>query len=77
MSDAAEVYADLKAINKQLRAMYGVPCPVCVEKLPRAHPTILEPQHRCRIHGYRDPRPHITDEQWQAAAAACGSTVSG
>ena len=35
-------------------------CPVCVAKLPKAHPSILLPQQVCKIHGFRDPRPRLT-----------------
>lgn len=59
MSDAIDDFRALKQFRKLLRETYGRPCPVCVEKLPRAHPSILMPQQACRIHRYRDPRPEI------------------
>ena len=46
--------------RKALRARYGVPCPACQKGRPKAHPSILLPQQRCRIDGYRDPRPELT-----------------
>ena len=67
MSDMAEVFQGMKEHRKALREKYGVKCPECVTKLPRANPTILLPQQRCRIHGYRDPRPELTNEEWGAA----------
>lgn len=59
MGDMGELFNDLRAHRRQLRAEHGTPCPVCREKLPKAHPSILLPGQRCRIHGYRDPRPRL------------------
>jgi len=50
----------LKKHRKEQRAKHGVACPECVQRLPKAHPSILLPGQRCRIHGYRDPRPPQT-----------------
>lgn len=57
MSDEGEFWKDVREARKQVRAKHGVPCPECVSKLPKAFPSILLPGQRCRIHGYRDPRP--------------------
>lgn len=51
-----DLFRLMRQERAELRAKLGVPCPVCVKRLPKAHPTILLPQQRCRIHGYRDPR---------------------
>ena len=59
--DTVEVYRALDQRRKEIRRLRGVPCPVCVEKLPRAHPTILLPGQRCRIHNYRDSRPYLEE----------------
>jgi hypothetical protein len=59
MGDMGDYFRDMKDARKELRQAHGVECPVCVEKLPKACPSILLPQQRCRIHGYRDPRPHL------------------
>lgn len=56
MSDYGELCAGIREARKSARALHGVPCPECVRLLPKAHPSILLPQQRCRIHGYRDPR---------------------
>ena len=56
MSDTIDDYKAIKQRRKEDRAAFGVPCPVCVEKLPKAHPSILLPGQRCRIHGFRDQR---------------------
>jgi hypothetical protein len=67
MSEVGEIYGAMRDMRKHLRAKYGVPCPECVRKLPKANPTILLPQHRCRIHGYRDPRPEsLMDGEYEA-----------
>lgn len=67
MGDAIEGYQAQADHRKALRAKFGVQCPQCKVKRPRAHPTILLPQQRCRVDGYRDPRPELTDEQWSNA----------
>lgn len=64
MSDTIDDYKAIGENKKRLRAKYGVLCPECKVKRPKAHPTILLPQQRCRVDGYRDPRPELTDEQW-------------
>jgi hypothetical protein len=65
MGDAIEGFRALKDRNKALRAKYGVNCPQCSVVRPKAHPTILMPQQRCKVDGYSDPRPELTDEQWR------------
>ena len=67
MSDTIDTYRAMEAHKKAVRAKYGVNCPQCAIKRPKAHPTILLPQQRCRVDGYRDPRPELTNEQWGAA----------
>lgn len=63
MGDMGDVFNAMRDHRKALRRAYGVPCPECQRKLPRAQPSILLPQQRCKIHGYRDPRPALTEEQ--------------
>lgn len=58
MSDYGDQCRELRDAKRRVRAKHGVPCPECVEKLPRADPTILLPGQKCKIHGYRDPRPY-------------------
>jgi len=67
MSETAELYKAMGDHKKALRAKYGVNCPQCAVKRPKAHPSILLPQQRCRVDGYIDPRPELTDEQYQDA----------
>jgi len=47
--------------KKLQKKLHGVACPDCVRLLPKANPSILLPQQRCRIHGYRDQRTPIED----------------
>lgn len=67
MSDWHEDFKVIEEHNRALRAKYGVPCPECVRRLPKANPKILLPQSRCKMHKYTDPRPELTDAQWSAA----------
>jgi len=64
MSECAEMLGAIKDMRKALRAKYGLDCPVCIEKLPRANPSILLPRQLCRIHKYRDPRPELTQSDY-------------
>lgn len=63
MGDVGEMFNALKAYNRALRAKYGINCPQCKVARPKAHPSILLPQQRCKVDGYRDPRPYLTSEQ--------------
>ncbi|MAK55456.1 MAG: hypothetical protein CML17_06395 [Pusillimonas sp.] len=65
MSETGEIFNAMRDHKKALRAKYGVNCPQCAIKRPKAHPSILLPQQRCRVDGYRDPRPELTDQQYQ------------
>jgi hypothetical protein len=67
MSETIEIYKAMGDHRKALRAKYGVQCPECKRLRPRAHPSILLPQQRCRIDRYVDPRPELTPEEHQAA----------
>lgn len=63
MGDMGDLYNDLKAGRKTLRAVHGRDCPQCRVKRPKASPSILLPQQRCKVDGYVDPRPRLTAEQ--------------
>lgn len=67
MGDMGDYYNDIKDHRRALRAKYGVDCPKCAEARPRACPSILLPQQRCKVDGYRDPRPRLTQEQQNTA----------
>ena len=57
MGDMREVFDDMKAYKKYRRATLGVNCPQCNVVQPNRTPTILLPGQRCKVDGYRDPRP--------------------
>jgi hypothetical protein len=63
-SDYGELCQDIKKARRDARDKYGIPCPECVKKLPKACPSILLPQQRCKIHGYRDPRPRTSETEY-------------
>lgn len=67
MSEAVEIFGAIKDHKKALRAKFGINCPQCSINRPKAHPTILLPQQRCRVDGYVDPRPELTQEEWSLA----------
>jgi hypothetical protein len=75
VSELGEIFSAHGDLRKARRKLFGINCPECVRLLPKAHPTILLPQQRCRIHGYRDPRPHLTDAQEQQVAESLGWTL--
>lgn len=62
-SDMGEMFNTMREARKARRAKFGVPCPRCIEKRPRAQPSILMPNQACKVDGYIDPRPHTTIEQ--------------
>ena len=57
MGDEGEFWRDVKEARRERRAALGVDCPRCRELQPKRDPTILLPGQRCRVDGYRDPRP--------------------
>lgn len=67
MSDMIDMYRDLKEHRREMREALGVDCPMCCVKQPKRTPTILLPQQRCRVDGYRDPRPESVIDEWNAA----------
>lgn len=50
--------------RREVRAKYGVPCPECVRLRPKTNPSILLPQQRCKVDGYRDPRPRTAENSY-------------
>jgi hypothetical protein len=65
--------ADLRKLRRE---RFGVPCPKCASDQPRRQPTILLPGASCRVHSppYRDTRPRLTDDEFNAAMADTGWT---
>lgn len=64
MSEVTEMFQGMKDMRKALRAKYGRNCPECVRLLPKANPSILLPQQSCRIHKFKDPRPELTQDDY-------------
>jgi len=56
MGDQADIWNMIKAERKEKRARLGINCPTCTVNLPKAHPSILLPEQKCKVCGYRDPR---------------------
>ena len=54
----------LRLRKQELRASHGMPCHECVRLLPKASPSILLPQQRCKVHGYRDPRERTAENSY-------------
>jgi hypothetical protein len=63
-----DLFRDLKDFRAIKRKAFGMPCPACLEKLPRAQPKVLLPQQTCRAHKphYRDQRPELTQADYDA-----------
>ncbi len=57
MGDIGDYFNEIREERKRRRALFGVACPKCREVRPKAHPSILLPSQRCKVDGYRDPRP--------------------
>lgn len=66
MSDTIDDFRALRNHRKALRAKFGRPCPECMKLRPRAFPAILLPGGWCKIHRFRDPRPDLTDTEYQS-----------
>ena len=67
MGDMGDDFRAMRDHKRSLRDKYGVECPECQRLRPKACATILLPQQRCRVDGYVDPRPRLTDKQWSEA----------
>lgn len=56
---------DFKAAKEHkrlLRMKFGVDCPNCRIKYPKTTPTKMLPGQKCKVDGYVDPRPPLTQE---------------
>jgi len=62
MGDVGDHFNDIREFRKEERRLYGINCPRCAEVRPKAHPSILLPGQRCKVDGYRDPRPRAALE---------------
>lgn len=77
MSDMIDLFRDMKEMRQTERKVFGIRCPVCIEKLPRAHPKILQPGQVCRAHKphYRDPRNEPSMDEYNERMAAAGFSL--
>ncbi len=57
MGDVGDYWRDAKDYKKERRRLLGRDCPMCKQKRPKAHASILLPGQKCKVDGYRDPRP--------------------
>lgn len=64
MSDYGDMCRDIRDARRDARAKHGVPCPQCAVKRPKAQPSILLPEQRCKVDGYRDPRPRTRETEY-------------
>ena len=55
MGDMGDDFRAWDADKKERKAKFGIPCPDCKKRLPKAHPKILMPNQKCWC-GYRDKR---------------------
>ena len=55
MGDMAEVWREYTEHKKARKKKFGLPCPDCTIKLPKAQPKILMPNQKCWC-GYIDKR---------------------
>ena len=62
MGDVGDYWNEAKAERRERRARLGVECPKCRELQPKRDPTVLLPGQRCKVDGYRDPRPREDGE---------------
>lgn len=59
MGDMGDDFRAMRDRRREHRAQHGLECPRCHELHPRRNASILLPQQRCRVDGYRDPRPRL------------------
>jgi hypothetical protein len=67
-SDIAIIGGKMKEVKRLRRERHGQPCPICP---PNRCATILLPGQRCKVDGFRDVRPSLTDEQEDALWREC------
>lgn len=68
MSDYGDMCRDIRDARREARQKHGVPCPKCAEVRPKAQPSILLPEQRCKVDGYRDPRTRTRDTEYLTPA---------
>ena len=65
MGDMGDFWRDVREARKADKARFGVPCPDCTVRLPKAEPKILMPGQKCWC-GYKDQRKRIKNTGEQA-----------
>lgn len=55
--DQVRFLKERDARRKKARAEHGIKCWLCEELYPKRIPTTLLPGRKCKVCGYRDPRP--------------------
>ena len=65
MGDLADDFRAMRDYRREKRAALGVNCPMCATARPKAHPSILLPNQRCKVDGYRDPRSTSITREWE------------
>ena len=77
MGDMGDAFKEFREAKRALLAEHGVACPRCAIARPKTNASILLPQQKCRVDGYRDPRARLTDEQREAAPikTSAGQTI--
>lgn len=60
--DEGDYWRDVKEARRRERDKHGIECVGCMAKEPNRNPTILMPQQKCRVCGYRDPRKEGKDK---------------
>lgn len=55
--DMGDFWRAFKEARRIRRAELGVNCPQCAIVRPKTSPSLLLPGQKCKVDGYRDPRP--------------------
>lgn len=56
MGDVGDDFRAMREYMRERKARLGVDCPRCPVVQPKRIPTVLLPQQKCKVCGYRDPR---------------------
>ena len=60
MGDTGDDYRAWKEAKRRYRKEHGVLCEDCIRLLPKAHPSILLPGQKCRMHPFKAPKKEVT-----------------